>query len=121
MSTAIGLIGLSLVALGFVLLINPGLMRRMIESAKQGQRLLLVSLFRVALGAFFVYAAPVTGQPAVIRIIGLIMIAAGLIGLLMGRDRLARFATWWTGRSDAANRFWALVAMAFGALLWWAR
>ena len=76
MSTAIGLIGLSLVALGFVLLIKPGLMRKMLSQKEE--RLQGLSVFRIALGAFFVYAAPVTGQPAVIRITGVIVIAAGL-------------------------------------------
>ena len=66
MSTAIGLIGLMIIALGAVLVVNPALMRRMIETAKQGQRLLMISLFRVGLGAFLVYAAPTTGQPAML-------------------------------------------------------
>ena len=121
MSTTIGLIGNLIAAIGLVAFVRPGFLRQTLLYCEEGQRLLMISLFRVALGAFMVYAAPQTGHSQVIWIVGLILIVAGLVGLLMGRDRLVGMLRWWVSRSDAVARLWSLVAVAFGVLIWWAR
>jgi len=121
MSIAIGLLGNLIAAIGLIFLFRPDFIRQSLLVMEEGQRLLVAALLRVGLGAFLVYAAPATGQSQVIWIIGLVMIVAGLAGLLMGRERLVRMVRWVVGHGDAVLRLGALLMITFGVLLWWAR
>ena len=75
---------------------------------------------RIALGVLFLIAAPYCRAPGVVRFVGVVTLAAALILIAIGRSRFERFMTWWFERSPGFMRLWALVAIVFGVLLFWA-
>lgn len=72
---------------------------------------------RLLLGAALVIAAPDSRFPLTFEILGWFAIAAALIILFAGRDRLRRFVAWFEQSSQAMIRVWLLFGIAFGAFL----
>lgn len=73
---------------------------------------------RLVLGVALLVAAPASPYPLAFTIVGWIAIAAAVVGLLLGRQRLQRFAQWWIDRfSPAGTRAWLVIALAFAAFL----
>ena len=64
-----------------------------------------------------VLAAPASGAPEVVRVLGLIIIAAGLLTPLFGVERLRRILEWWSRPRLAFMRVWAGIALVCGLLL----
>jgi len=52
-----------------------------------------------------------------VHVLGLIILAAGLLTRLFGVERLRRILDWWTGRGPAFTRVWGAAALAVGVLL----
>ena len=72
---------------------------------------------RIALGLFFVIAAPVSRVPWALRVLGIFVIAAGLLTPWFGVARTHALADWWSGAGLWTLRLAAGVAMALGAFL----
>jgi membrane-bound ClpP family serine protease len=72
---------------------------------------------RIILGVVLFLAAPTSRAPEVVRILGIIILVAGLITPLFGLERFRRLLDWWSARGPAFMRVWAGFALAFGLLL----
>ena len=117
MSVLVVLFGVLIVATGAAALIQPTFLRRWLERWAEGRRLYAAIALRLAAGGLFLAAAPDCRLPGVINVVGVILLASGVIGLLLGVERLRTFARWWLARSDAVVRLWAVVTVGFGALV----
>ncbi len=73
---------------------------------------------RLVLGVAMLVAAPASPYPLAFTVVGWIAIAAAVVGLLLGRQRLQRFAQWWIDRfGPVGTRAWLVIALAFAAFL----
>ena len=72
---------------------------------------------RLLLGAALIVSAPDSLFPLTFEILGWFAIAAAVIILLLGRERLRNFISWFEHFSHAAIRLWLLFGIAFGAFL----
>ena len=72
---------------------------------------------RLLLGAALIIAAPGTRFPLAFEILGWFTIVAAVMILIIGRDKLRRFGTWFQRFSPAMIRTWLLFGVAFGAFL----
>ena len=75
-------------------------------------------IVRLMLGVALIITAPGSRFPLVFLIVGWVAIAAGMVAVFIGRERLRRFTNWWFERfSPPSIRLWLLCAMAFGGFL----
>ena len=72
---------------------------------------------RLVLGTALFMAAPTSRAPKALRILGVIIIVAGLVTPLIGVERARTIVEWWAAHGSAFMRAWAGVALAFGLFL----
>ena len=114
------LLGVLIASIGLTCLVSPDFFKRMLKSAITGRRLYLISLFRLCAGTFLVVVAPNFALVELMMAFGSLLILSGLIGLMLGPQRLRPMVHWWLSQSNSMIRLWALVAAAVGGLLTYA-
>ena len=72
---------------------------------------------RVGLGGILVLAAEGSRHPRVVAGLGLFLIAAGVLVLILGRERIDRWIAWWRTRPVRVVRLSSGVTLAFGLVL----
>lgn len=117
MAYFVSILGILMVAIGLFWLVQPKHLVTLIERWKHPSRFWFAVLVRLVLGIVFLIVAPACRVPVVIQVFGGIAIAAALIILALGQQRLDRFIAWWLSRSPAVIRVSASFAVVFGALL----
>jgi len=60
---------------------------------------------------------PISRSPYVVRILGVLIFAAGFITPLFGVERFRRVLQWWSSRGPVFTRVWAGFALGLGLLL----
>jgi len=75
-------------------------------------------IVRLVLGSALIVVAPASRFPIVFQVLGLMTIAAAIVVVLMGRERIRRFLAWLSERFSAPIvRLWLLFGMAFAGFL----
>ncbi len=114
---SVAAIGIVIVLLGIGVAAVPALIRELMLSALSPKLIYGAIGFRLAAGAFFVFASEACSWPEAIGTIGVIMLAAGFIGLFMGIERIKALASGFLALSDMAFRLWSPGALFFGAFI----
>jgi hypothetical protein len=109
LSLLVALIG----ALGVV---SPSRLLRVVRLFQTRRGLYFAAALRLVLGVALFFAAPTSRAPEMLRLLSVIIIAAGLITPFFGLERFRRLLDWWSARGPGFVRAWAGVALAFG--LW---
>lgn len=107
-------------ALGLLGLASPSLILRFSEPFQTPAGLYLAAALRLIMGAALFFAAPESRAPEALRVLGVIIIVAGVITLLFGPERFHRLLDWWSARGSGFKRAWAAVALALGLFLMYA-
>lgn len=117
MALLVTLVGVLIVGIGVLIAVAPMRFIHWIASMETTMRFRVAILVRVAIGLLFLLAAQSCRQPAVVRIVGIIILLAAAGLLLLGRERVDSFLNWWLTRPLSLFRVWAVVSLGFGALL----
>ena len=72
---------------------------------------------RLVLGIALLLTASTSGAPRTLRVLGGVVIVAGVVTPLVGVDRARAIVDWWTGQGTALTRLWAAVAVALSLFL----
>lgn len=75
---------------------------------------------RIVFGVALLVAASTSRAPAVISVLGIVVLVAGLIAPFVGPERVRAIVDWWSSLGPLVMRAWAAFALAFGCLLTWA-
>jgi len=111
-------VGVLIAAAGLVALLAPDALKRTFRGVmSSGPWLAVASVGRIVLGVAFWLAAPSTRGVVLVRVLGAVMIAAGVAIPLAGRRRLAPFVAWWVERPDRWIRAIAPFAVVLGLLV----
>lgn len=110
-------LSLSVAVLGAVGLVSPPRLFAIVRSFQTPVGLYLAAALRLVLGAALFLAAPASRAPEFLRILGVVIVVAGLITPLFGLDRFRRLLDWWAAQGPIFVRVWATFALAFGLLL----
>lgn len=81
---------------------------------------LYVAAVRITLGIALILGAASSRAPRVIRILGTLILVAGLATPFVGPERSRRVVDWWSSQGLLVMRAWAGLALAFGSFLVWA-
>ena len=76
-----------------------------------------IAALRIAIGLVFVFAAPASRAPRMLRVLGLIVIVTGLSTPWFGVARARAVLNWWASAGPLLTRLDAGVGMAIGGFL----
>ena len=109
-------IGVVIVVAGIALAAKPEAIREFLSELEP--KFIYAGIgVRLLTGAFLVFASEASSWPEAVGTIGVIALAAGLIGLFMGIDRINVLISWFAALSDTAVRSLSLAAIFFGVFL----
>jgi len=117
MIVLVKLFGIFIICMGFLILLNPRLMKRMIVFWKQGKRLYLGALIRILFGVVFLLSASQARLSGVMVGLGIFSLLAGMLIFILGLNRLKAILDWWDKKPDLILRLVSLIILAFGALV----
>jgi membrane-bound ClpP family serine protease len=110
-------LSLFVAALGALGLLSPMRLLHIVRHFQSPVGLYAAGALRVILGGALFFAAPASRAPKVLRILGIIILVAGLFTPLIGVERVHRLVDWWSTQGAVFMRVWAAFALAFGLLL----
>ena len=110
-------LSLFVAVLGAVGFLSPMTLFGMVRRFESPAGIYAVAILRVITGVALLFSAPVSRSPAIVRVLGVIILVAGLITPLFGINRFRRILNWWSARAPIFMRIWAGFALGFGLLL----
>ena len=110
-------LSLFVAALGALGVVSPRRLFGIVRGFQSPAGLYAAAVLRVTLGMALYFAAPTSRAPGAVRVLGVLILVAGLITPLFGLERFARMLDWWSGRGPAFMRIWAGLALTIGLLL----
>ena len=95
----------------------PDLRLALEESVLTPTGLYAIAVLRIAIGLVFVFAAPASRAPRTLRVLGLVVIIAGLTTPWFGVTRAQAILNWVASAGPLLMRLDACVGMAMGGFL----
>jgi hypothetical protein len=114
------ILSLLVVALGAIGLVSPAALLGVAGSFVSPSGLRVAAALRIVLGGTLFLAAPTSRVPRVLRVLGVLILVAGLITPFIGPERARAALDAWTAGGLGVVRAGAAFALAFGAFLVWA-
>jgi hypothetical protein len=111
------ILSLFVAVLGAVGIVSPVKLLAFARRFESQAGIYVAAVFRIIMGVVFLYSAPTSRFPEIVRILGIVILVAGLITPLIGRERFRRMLHWWSARGSAFMRVWAGFALGFGLFL----
>jgi hypothetical protein len=110
-------LGFVIAAIGVLGIAAPLVLLELGRSLQSAGAIYVVATLRVALGAILIWAAPDSRTPRTLRIIGVLIIVAGVITLFFDVDRSRAMLDWWSTQSSFFTRAWLTMAVIFGLFI----
>lgn len=120
MKTLAFVIGLCIAAIGAGGLLAPSLLVWIAEHAVTSGAFYVIAVVRVAFGLVLIAAAPVSRAPRALRILGAIVVIAGLttaVTGLVGMERARTIIDWWLQQGVTVFRATTLLLVAIGGFV----
>jgi hypothetical protein len=111
------LIGALVMVAGATTLAAPNQFLSLMRSLMTPAGLYAITVARVAVGLVFVFGAPASRAPRLLRVLGIVVIIAGMATPLFGVARSQAVLDWWANVGPALKTLDAVVAMALGGFL----
>jgi len=117
MSSLAVVVGLVISALGVLGVLAPGALISLTAPWLTPTGLWLAGALRVGIGVVLLRVAPASRHPAVLRVLGVIVIVAGLATPLFGVERARMVVAWSVAQGSGFIRLWGLIALALGGYI----
>jgi hypothetical protein len=111
------LIGVLVIVVGLIGLIAPSVLLRAADYVMTPIGLYAAAAIRIGIGIVLMLVAPTTRAPKLIRVFGVIALAAGAITAFVGVDRARAILAWETARGPTLIRLGAVPALVFGSFI----
>ena len=111
------LIGAVVILVSAISLAVPDLKLSLERSAMTPTGLYAIAVLRIAIGLVFVFAAPASRTPRTVRVLGLVVIIAGLTTPWFGVTRAQGTLNWVASAGPLLMRLDTVVGMALGGFL----
>jgi hypothetical protein len=108
---------LIIAAIGVVGVASPSTLLGFARSLETPGALLVVAAVRVVFGALLWLVSPVSRMPRTLRVIGIVIIVAGLATPFFGVERSQALLNRWTSQGPIFTRAWAVIAVIFGLFI----
>jgi hypothetical protein len=111
------ILSLLVVAFGALGIVSPLGLLNIVRRFESLGGLYTAAAFRIVLGVALFYAAPTSHAPEILRILGMVILVAGLITPFIGLKRFRKLVHWWSSQGLTFIRMWAVLAFVFGLFL----
>ena len=110
-------LGALIAIVGLIGMAAPSVLLDVGRSLQTSSALVLIAAIRVALGALLIWAASASRVPRTLRVLGAIVVVAGLVTPLFGVERVQAVLTWWAQQGQVFMRAIPGVAVVIGGFL----
>jgi hypothetical protein len=117
MRTAALLVSLFIIAVGAVGIVTPDSLMSIKQYVATPVGLYAIAALRVAIGLVLMWVAPVSRAPRTLRVVGVIVVVAGLATPLFGVERTRAILDWVSTQGTALERVGAGLGVAIGGLI----
>jgi len=117
MKTLITVIGLLAVAAGIFGLIAPDLLLEAGRDVLTPTGLYVVAALRVCIGLLLIVASKSSRMPRIVRILGGLIVIAGILTPLFGVDRSVAVLNWYASQGPTIVRLVAVIPVVAGAFM----
>jgi hypothetical protein len=114
MKLVAGAMALIIAAVGVVGVISPWLVLELARSLLAPGALYVVAAVRIIFGIVLVSVASTSRLPKTIRVLGIVIIAAGVLTPFFGVERSQAVFDWWSSQSVLFMRAWSGLAVICG-------
>lgn len=109
--------GLFAAAVGIAGIVAPYALQTIARYSITPLGLYVAAAVRVVFGVILIRAASASRAPAVLRVVGIVALVAGLITAFLGVDRAHAMFEWWSAQGPVLIRLWPALALIFGILI----
>jgi len=107
-------------ALGVLGIVAPSKLIEVVRKFENPTGLYVAAGLRLLFGVALFFAASMSRAPDALRVLGVIVIIAGVATPFFGLKRFRKLLDWWSSRGESFIRCWAAIALLFGLLLLYA-
>jgi hypothetical protein len=111
LAMALGFIVAGIGALGIAF---PSVLLELGRSMQSSGALYVVAACRAGFGVILLWASPGSRTPRTFRILGILMIVAGVATWFFGADQSRAVFDWWVAQGSFVQRAWSVAAVGFG-------
>lgn len=117
MPLLVKILGIVLIALAILFLIRPKTIKQLLEFFMEGKIIYFGGVIRLIIGVFFLLAASECKFPTIMIVLGILMLASGILIFLLGLERSRSFVRVVSEKSELVHRVLALAPLIIGILL----
>ncbi len=110
-------LGAFIAAIGFIGVVAPQTLLAAVRPLVSPAGLWVAGAIRVVFGTVLVLVAASSRTPRALRLLGFLIVIAGLITPFVGADRARAMVDWWSGQGGLLIRGWAALAVVFGIFI----
>jgi uncharacterized membrane protein len=120
MKTLAFVLGLCVAAVGVAGMLAPSILIWIAEHAVTSGAFYVIAVVRVLFGLVLIAAAPASRAPRTLRVVGLVIVVAGLataVTGLVGIERARTVVDWWLQQGAGIIRLTSVVLVAIGGFV----
>ena len=117
MSRLAAFLGLVIASIGLVGVAVPTALLEISSIALTPAGLYSAAAFRIVVGVVLIFAAVPSRMPRTVRVLGALIVIAGLATPFVGVDRARALVDWWSALGPVFMRAWAALAVALGLFI----
>src|SRR5262245_2263245 len=110
-------LGIAVSVLGAIGVLSPSTLLAIGREFASPVGLLAAAAIRVVFGGVLILAAPASRAPRAIRVVGLVILVAGVVTPFFGVARARALLDWWSSQGALLTHVAPAVALAFGCIL----
>ena len=110
-------IGVLMILLGVTGLVWPGALVRIGHYSFTQTGIYVVALLRIAIGLVFFLAGAGSRAPRTLRVIGILVCAAGIVTALVSVQRANELMVWWSSHGTGFIRIAAVAVVGLGSFI----
>ena len=111
------LIGILMACMGFINLLNPKPMKKMISFWRKDKRIYAGGLLRALFGVIFLLSTPQARLPMVIYVLGILMLLGASLIFILGLEKAKAILNWWDKKPYSILRLMGILILVIGALV----
>lgn len=115
--TIIKAIGLIMAVVGVAFAVVPERLVKLMPFFQVGRRVRIVGILRLAIAVIFLLAASQCSWPWVIGVLGVLILASGVLALTLKLKHIRAFLDWWQSRNILVLRIIGGVVVIVGLLI----
>jgi hypothetical protein len=118
MPILVKILGIVIIGIVFIVLIRIDTLKRLLNFVlEQTTMIYVIGVIRIIIGSFLLLAASQCKIPVIILVIGLILLASGILVFLIGTERAKKMLGWMLAQTPVMQRVWVTAALIIGALM----